>query len=228
MIALKSSEGVKVKGIYEKKNMKDSTYDLLRYQGADVKGDDNPYNMHHKVFVIDNRTVITGSFNPTGAGDYRNDENIIIIDDERIASEYLKEFEFVWNFNNSMLDGKKGAGDIIIYEILYDAEGSDAGKEYVKLKNVGNDTVDLKYWRLSDGKNNFVLNGTIKVGGEIIFIPSFSLRNSDGMIMLKDRRMNNVDYAAYEGIWGIAAKEGQSLVRNDTKYVNCEECWEAG
>ena len=48
--------------------------------------------MHHKVFIIDNRTVITGSFNPTKNGDTRNDENILIIHDEKIAGKYLEEF----------------------------------------------------------------------------------------------------------------------------------------
>jgi len=48
--------------------------------------------MHHKVFIIDNRTVITGSMNPTGAGDRKNDENILVIHDEDIAEKYIEEF----------------------------------------------------------------------------------------------------------------------------------------
>jgi hypothetical protein len=222
---LRLNEGVDVKGVYEYKNMKDSTYDLLNYQGADVKADGNPYNLHHKVFIIDEKTVITGSFNPTGAGDYRNDENLIIIEDMELAKKYIKEFVYVWNFNSSKLDSKKKAKDVILYEVMYDADGSDEGNEYVVLKNVGNSTVDLGYWRLSDGKNNFVLSGSVSAGEEIKFMPSFSLRNSEGLIILRDRSMNNVDYAAYEGMWNITAKEGQKLVRNDTLWVNCEECW---
>jgi hypothetical protein len=228
MLALKFSQNVSIKGVYEKKNLKDSTYDLLKYQGADVKTDDNPYNLHHKVFIIDNKTVITGSFNPTAGGDYKNDENLVIIDDEEIAKKYLKEFEFVWNFNNTKLNGKEKAKDIIISEVMYDAKGADTGKEYVMLKNTGNSSADLKYWRLSDGKNNFVLNGSIKSGGEIKFFPSFSLKNSNGLVILKDRRMDNVDYVRYEGEWNVTAKEGQKLVRNETGFVNCEECWEVG
>jgi len=52
--------------------------------------------MHHKVFIIDNETVITGSFNPTKNADLRNDENILIIHNKWIAKKYLKEFEKVW------------------------------------------------------------------------------------------------------------------------------------
>ena len=35
--------------------------------------------MHHKVFIIDEEIVITGSFNPSKNADTRNDENILII-----------------------------------------------------------------------------------------------------------------------------------------------------
>jgi phosphatidylserine/phosphatidylglycerophosphate/cardiolipin synthase-like enzyme len=227
-IALRLNSGVDVKGVYEYKNMKDSTYNLLNYQGADVKADDNPYNMHHKVFIIDEKTVITGSFNPTAGGDNRNDENIVIIEDAELAKKFIKEFVHVWNFNSTKLERMKEAKDVILYEIMYDAEGSDEGNEYVALKNIGNHTVDLKYWRLSDGKNNFVLNGNVSAGEDIKFMPSFSLKNSEGLVILRDRSMNNVDYAAYEGMWNITAKEGQKLVRNDNLWVNCEECWIVG
>ena len=49
--------------------------------------------MHHKVFIIDNKTVITGSFNPTEGADTRNDENILIMHDKNIAQSFIKEFE---------------------------------------------------------------------------------------------------------------------------------------
>jgi phosphatidylserine/phosphatidylglycerophosphate/cardiolipin synthase-like enzyme len=42
--------------------------------------------------------VITGSFNPTKAGDTKNDENVLIIHDENVTNQYLEEFEKVWNF----------------------------------------------------------------------------------------------------------------------------------
>ena len=45
------------------------------------------------MFIIDNETVVTGSFNPTLSGDTRNDENILIIHDKEIAKEFLEEFE---------------------------------------------------------------------------------------------------------------------------------------
>ena len=52
--------------------------------------------LHHKVFIIDEEIVITGSFNPSMNGDTRNDENILIIHDQDIAEKYLQEFGYLW------------------------------------------------------------------------------------------------------------------------------------
>ena len=52
--------------------------------------------MHHKVFVIDNKIVITGSFNPSENGNTNNDENVLILENLEIAKLYLEEFEKVY------------------------------------------------------------------------------------------------------------------------------------
>lgn len=52
--------------------------------------------VHHKVFIIDKEVVISGSYNPTKNGDERNDENVVIIHDEGIASEFSNEFDRLW------------------------------------------------------------------------------------------------------------------------------------
>lgn len=52
--------------------------------------------MHHKFFVIDNKTVITGSFNPTKAADYSNDDNLVVIRNTEIAKQYSHEFQRIY------------------------------------------------------------------------------------------------------------------------------------
>ena len=52
--------------------------------------------MHHKVFIIDNETIATGSFNPTLSADTKNDENLLIMHDKKIADAFMKEFENLW------------------------------------------------------------------------------------------------------------------------------------
>ncbi|MEA3515371.1 MAG: phospholipase D-like domain-containing protein [Nanoarchaeota archaeon] len=92
------NKSIEIKGIFEKSQggSKYSQFRRLEGFGLDVIKDSNPYNMHHKVFIIDNKTVITGSFNPTKSGDLRNDENMLIIHDERIANRFIEEFVRLW------------------------------------------------------------------------------------------------------------------------------------
>ncbi|MBI4739441.1 hypothetical protein HY772_07930 [Candidatus Woesearchaeota archaeon] len=94
----KAIDGLDVRGVFETSQSNDFTeYTEMSAQGMDVKWDGNPKNMHHKVFIIDNKTVITGSFNPSRNGDQVNDENVLVIHDEVIAKKYLEEFEYVWS-----------------------------------------------------------------------------------------------------------------------------------
>jgi len=82
---------VKVRGIMESSQVSRwSVYDKLENK-IDVELFRQGV-MHNKVFVIDNKTVITGSWNPTNSGSERNDENMLIIHDEKIAMQYVNEF----------------------------------------------------------------------------------------------------------------------------------------
>lgn len=99
VILLKNIEGVLVKGVFENRGTGSeySKYNVMKYQGIDVKKDINPNVMHHKVFIIDNATVITGSFNPSNNADNSNDENVLIIHDKETALKYLEEFDYIWD-----------------------------------------------------------------------------------------------------------------------------------
>lgn len=98
ILLLKQLDGLTIKGVMEARQVtKYSQFVRLEYQGIDVIKDKNKQNMHHKVFVIDEETVITGSFNPTDGGDRRNDENILIIKDKRIAKLFVEEFRNVYD-----------------------------------------------------------------------------------------------------------------------------------
>ncbi len=65
----------------------------------DVRKEKGRGKLHHKVFIIDNRTVVTGSFNPTASGNFRNDENVLIVHDEAIARQFSQEFNRLWKLN---------------------------------------------------------------------------------------------------------------------------------
>lgn len=64
--------------------------------GLQVRQDGNPDVLHHKVFIIDDSIVATGSFNFSRNAATSNDENMLIIHDPRVAQVYLDEFFRRW------------------------------------------------------------------------------------------------------------------------------------
>ena len=48
--------------------------------------------LHHKVFIIDGETVVTGSYNPTASGTGKNNENILIVTDPLFAEAFYAEY----------------------------------------------------------------------------------------------------------------------------------------
>ena len=96
--ALIKKKGLDIRGIFDssRSSNKFSQFKRLNESGIIVKKDSGKYKMHHKVFIIDNQTVVTGSFNPTLSADTKNDENILIIHDKNITGLFLKEFDSLW------------------------------------------------------------------------------------------------------------------------------------
>jgi phosphatidylserine/phosphatidylglycerophosphate/cardiolipin synthase-like enzyme len=90
--------GVEVTGVLDESQARTNSggeYDRLREAGLDVFLDGNPENMHHKVILIDEQVVVTGSYNFSASADERNDENTLIVHDPQVAALYRAEFEKV-------------------------------------------------------------------------------------------------------------------------------------
>ncbi len=86
-----------IRGVMEKSQLnKYAEFSKFNASEMQVRLDRNKFNMHHKVFIIDNETVVTGSYNPTSGGDTKNRENILILHNPSIARSFAKEFEHVW------------------------------------------------------------------------------------------------------------------------------------
>lgn len=90
--------GRDVAGVLESRNTDalGADYDALRQAGVDVRADGNPYLLHHKVILIDDAIVITGSYNFSASAAGDNDENLIVLHSEEIGAAYAAEFEAVW------------------------------------------------------------------------------------------------------------------------------------
>lgn len=87
--------GINIQGLFETTGSETSFSEMPRLfcNGLDVRQDGNNGILHHKVFVVDGETVITGSFNYSNNAVQSNDENVLIIREPRIARLYLEEFD---------------------------------------------------------------------------------------------------------------------------------------
>ncbi|MBU0758274.1 MAG: lamin tail domain-containing protein [Nanoarchaeota archaeon] len=216
----KNYEGLDVKGIFESKQLSDYS----RY--GDLKEvsmiDRNKYTMHHKVFIIDEMTVITGSYNPSKNANERNDENVLIIHDSGIAQKFIAEFNHLWNIDYETMPEK--TGDIVIKKIVPNPEGKDEGNEYIVLSNKGDINIDLSYYFISDNNTNSRLSGIIEPYQTLEIHPKFSLKNKQGISILK-KNMIQVDYAIWGADYGLDVGEGEALVRVDSGRTG-SDAWE--
>ena len=96
----RAQAGVSVYGVMDDTQIKASRateYDPFRQAGLKVALDGNVDGlMHHKVIIIDQRIVITGSYNFTASAENTNDENVVIIFSPDVAAKFMGEFRQVY------------------------------------------------------------------------------------------------------------------------------------
>ncbi len=86
--------GVKVHILLDKSNQIENEKRIEEFKGQniDINIDKVPGIAHNKVIIIDKVKVITGSFNFTNAADNVNAENVIMVEDEKVAQQYLQNW----------------------------------------------------------------------------------------------------------------------------------------
>jgi len=139
--------------------------------------------------------VMTGSSNLTGTGFESNLENMYFTDIPEVVEAYKNQFSLVWDGTGVLPEGmdvapmatprsqmpleiempQEPTGDvppppescgIRIVEVLYDAEGSDAGKEWIKLQNTCDSDASLDNMSLGWGGGRYTRGGA-DLGGAI-------------------------------------------------------------
>jgi phosphatidylserine/phosphatidylglycerophosphate/cardiolipin synthase-like enzyme len=88
--------GVKITAVLDKSNwtQKYSAATFLKNVGVPVFIDDKHAIAHNKVMIIDNRVVITGSFNFTMGAETKNAENLLILEDmPDLTRAYRENFQ---------------------------------------------------------------------------------------------------------------------------------------
>ena len=95
---------VKVR-VYLDRSQIESTYSISRLlvqKGIKVRISTNNYFMHNKFAIIDNRLLLTGSYNWTASANNRNDENLMVIDDPEIIGLFQNQFVNLWTNKYSL------------------------------------------------------------------------------------------------------------------------------
>jgi len=87
--------GVRIQIILDKsqRTEKYSEADFTAHAGIPTFIDAKHAISHNKIMVIDRQTILTGSFNFTKAAEDNNAENLLVIQDARLAAEYTANWE---------------------------------------------------------------------------------------------------------------------------------------
>ncbi len=133
---------------------------------------------------------------------------------------------------------------VTISEVMYDVPGSDAGREWVEVRNDGSTAVDLAGWKLFENNTNHGIATTssagtfsIPAGGYAViadnaekflidwpsfsgalFDSVFSLSNTGESVSIRNADLVDVDTATYSAETG-GAGDGNSLERSGNTFV---------
>lgn len=95
----KHKEGIRVRVITDNRQagVPGADAERLREAGVEVRVDRSWYAMHHKFAIIDQNSLINGSFNWTAQATKGNQEDAVIYGSHpRLAGKFVEEFEKLW------------------------------------------------------------------------------------------------------------------------------------
>lgn len=92
------NRGVDVKVILDATNARSkySKHRLLRQHGIQVKTETFAGKLHSKTIIIDDKYSIIGSMNFSKSGETKNDENVLLITNSKVAIFNRRFFEYLW------------------------------------------------------------------------------------------------------------------------------------
>jgi len=99
IVRQKAEADVTIAGVMDDEQIRSNQgteFDPFRQADLNVRIDGIDGLMHHKVFIVDEKIVVMGSYNFSQNAEQRNDENILIIYDPVIAEQFMFEFQRVY------------------------------------------------------------------------------------------------------------------------------------
>lgn len=102
VLSRSAEKGVHVSGIVESyQSKKYNQYFFLEEAGLDVFLETSSRLQHTKLFVIDEKILVIGSYNPTIAATTINDENMLVLHNDELALLYLSFIKEIISFSSS-------------------------------------------------------------------------------------------------------------------------------
>ena len=156
------SNGKTVKGVFDEELNVDTPGKRLYWFIDDnilVAIDNHPYKMHAKLFVIDNKIAIIGSWNPTKTATKVHDENILIIRDPNTIEGFAKQIaDYILSMYNSNIFVKSPyrykPTHLVIAKVMFKPDNSGSpDKEWVQIYNPTSETIDLTNYLIGDAEN---------------------------------------------------------------------------
>ena len=136
------NEKVNVAGIFDSKLYRSTGpySEFFKLTNEDIKivlANNQKGKLHHKVFIVDPNSedgfVITGSENSSNNGDGTNDENVMVIHNDKVAKAYYEEFKkllgkFSDSYATSMNLYFKPEENIPEVNVVFNANGKPVDK----------------------------------------------------------------------------------------------------
>ena len=158
-----SNNGCVVKGVFDELLNLDSRGRRIYWfidNGTDIAIDVHPYKMHAKLFTIDNKVAIIGSWNPTKSATINHDEYILVIRDPDTTNGFAKQIAdyilSMYNDNTHFVKKpyKYVASHPIIYKVMFKPDSSGSPNlEWIEIYNPSMTTFDLSNWVIGDSEN---------------------------------------------------------------------------
>jgi hypothetical protein len=111
--------------------------------------------VHHKFCIIDNKIVVTGSYNWTYYAEQRNWENVIVISEPEAVNAYIQEFDKIIGYHErveNVAAKKKYAISIIANDYLETDYAIQAQRELQKGNDVKAAMIYTEVLRLNNNK----------------------------------------------------------------------------
>jgi len=251
-----NSDGKTVHGVFDELMNVDSKGRRLYWfidNNVPVAIDNHEYKMHAKLFTIDDKIAILGSYNPTKTATTVHDENILVIRDSDTTNGFAKQ---IGDYINLMYSDTTNfvqspyqytPTHLVITKVMFYPDTSgNPDYEWVEIYNPTSSSIDLSNYVIGDAENliegddegmyKFPSGATIGAGGYIViaydaaefeqqygFKPTYEIAGTDPDVP----DLTKYDTTKFTGDWNLddSGDEVILAVDNNGFLQVIDACW---